>query len=140
MQRPEAQTMRENAALTMSSLLSILLSLLHVADDIARGFDKGGVATLAALPIFVVWLYGTVVLAGRRSGYIIILLGSLLGLVVPVIHMKGRGVGSQIANSDGGLFFAWTLITLGVSALFSVILAVRGLWSMRGARLPQSTS
>jgi hypothetical protein len=29
------------------------------------------------------------VLAEQRAGYIIILLGSLLGLVVPVIHMKG---------------------------------------------------
>jgi len=140
MQRPGEQTVSERAALTMSSLLAILLFSLHVADDIARGFDKGGVATLSAIPICVIWLYGTLVLAGRRSGYFIILLLSLLALVVPVIHMTGRGVGSQIAHSNGGLFFAWTLIALGVSALFSGILAVRGLWSMRRARVPHSTS
>jgi uncharacterized Tic20 family protein len=29
-------------------------------------------------------------MAERRAGYVIILLGSLLGLVVPVIHMMGR--------------------------------------------------
>jgi hypothetical protein len=71
------------------------------------------------------------VLAERRSGYVIILLGSLLGLVVPVIHMmgKGVGVGSNIANSSGAFFFVWTLLALGVTALFSVILSVRGLWS-----------
>jgi hypothetical protein len=31
-------------------------------------------------------------LAERRSGYVIILLGSLLGAVVPVIHFMGKGV------------------------------------------------
>jgi hypothetical protein len=78
------------------------------------------------VPIFVVWLYGTLVLAERRSGYVIILLGSLLGLAVPVIHMMGRGVvGGNIAKSSGAFFFVWTLIALGVTALFSVILSAR---------------
>ncbi len=81
----------------------------------------------------VVWLYGTLVLAERRSGYVIILLGSLLGLAVPIIHMMGKGVGfvSGIANSSEGFFFVWTLIALGVTSLFSVILAARGLWSLQ---------
>jgi hypothetical protein len=63
---------------------------------------------------------------------IILLLGSLLGLAVPVLHMKGKGVdvSSGIANSSGGFFFVWTLIALGVTALFSVILSARGLWSL----------
>jgi hypothetical protein len=82
--------------------------------------------------ISVVWLYGTLVLAERRSGYVIILLGALLSLAVPVLHMKGKGVGvaSGIANSGGGFFFVWTIIALGVTALFSVTLSVRGLWSL----------
>jgi len=123
--------MKHNAMLTIASLLSILFMTFHLADDIIRGMEKGGVATLVAVPILVVWLYGTLVLAERRSGYVIILLGSLLGLVVPVIHMmgKGVGVGSNIANSSGAFFFVWTLLALGVTALFSVILSVRGLWS-----------
>ena len=114
------------------SLLSILFLTFHLADDIVRGFEKGGVSNLTAVPICVVWLYGTLVLAGRRSGYIIILLGSLLGLVVPVIHMKGKGVGvaSSIANSTGGFFFVWTLIAIGVTALFSIVLSLRGLWRL----------
>jgi hypothetical protein len=72
------------------------------------------------------------VFAERRSGYVIILLGALLSLAVPVLHMKGRGVGvaSGIANSSGGFFFVWTLIALGVTGLFSVILSARGLWSL----------
>jgi len=68
------------------------------------------------------------VLAEKRSGYVIILLGSLLGLLVPVIHMKGAGVGGAIAKSSGAFFFIWTLLALGVTALFSIILSARGLW------------
>jgi len=68
------------------------------------------------------------VLAERRSGYVIILLGSLFGLLVPVIHMKGAGVGGAIAKSSGAFFFIWTLLALGVTALFSVIHSPRGLW------------
>jgi hypothetical protein len=117
--------------LTIASLLSILFFTFHLADDIVRGFEKGGASNLTAVPIFVVWLYGTVVLAGRRSGYVITLLGSLLSLAVPLLHMKGAGVGGDIAKSSGGFFFIWTIIALGVTALFSVILSARGLWGLR---------
>jgi hypothetical protein len=90
--------------------------------------EQGTLSNLIAVPILVVWLYGTLVLAERKSGYVIILLGSLLGLLVPVIHMKGSGVGGAIAKSSGAFLFIWTLLALGVSALFSVILSARGLW------------
>ena len=124
--------MKHNVMLTITSLLSILLLTFHLTDDIVRGFEKGGLANLTAVPILVVWLYGTLVLAERRSGYIIMLLGALLGLGIPIIHMKGKGVGiaSGIASSSGGFFFIWTLIALGVTALFSFILSVHGLWSL----------
>ncbi len=54
-------------------------------------------------------------------------------MAVPVLHMmgKGVGVGSNIAKSSGAFFFVWTLIALGVTALFSVILSARGLWSLQ---------
>ena len=42
--------------------------------------------------------------------------------------MTGKGVGTC---SSGGFFFVWTIIALGVTTLFSVILSVRGLWSLR---------
>jgi len=45
--------------------------------------EPGGLSNLVAVPIFVVWLYGMLVLAERRSGYVIILLGSLLGRASP---------------------------------------------------------
>ena len=63
----------------------------------------------------------------------IILLGSLLGLVVPVIHMMGRGVGlaGSIGHTRGAFFFVWMLIAIGVTSLLSVVLSVRGLWGLR---------
>ena len=127
--------MKRDVMLTIASLLSILLVTFHVTDDIVRGMEPGRLSDLIVVPILVVWLYGTLVLAERRSGYVIILLGSLLGLLVPVIHMKGAGVGGTIAKSSGAFFFIWTLIALGVTALFSVILAARGLWE----HLPRRT-
>jgi hypothetical protein len=122
--------MKHNVMLTIASLLSILFSTFHLTDDIIRGMEKGGASNLVAVPILVVWLYGTLVLAERRSGYIIILLGSLLASGMPVIHMRGAGVGAM-AKSSGGFFFVWTLLALGVTGLFSVILSVRGLWSLQ---------
>ena len=123
--------MKHSVMLTITSLLSILFLTFHLTDDIVRGFEKGGVSNLTAVPILVTWLYATLVLAERRSGYVIILLGSLLGSGMPVIHFMGKGVGvaSRIGNTSGAFFFVWTLIALGVTAVFSVILSVRGLWS-----------
>src|SRR6185436_19533828 len=122
--------MKQNIMLTIASLLSILFSTFHLADDIDRGMSPGGLPNLIAVVICVVWLYGTLALAGRRSGYIIILIASLLSMGVPVIHMRGPGIGFGTIRS-GGFFFIWTLLAMGVTALFSVILSVRGLWSLR---------
>ncbi len=121
--------MKHSVVLMIVSLLSILFVTLHTADDIVRGMEPGTLFDLIVVPILVVWLWGTLVVAGRLSGYVIVLLGSLLGLVVPVIHMKGAGVGGAITKSSGAFFFIWTLLALGVTALFSVILCVSGLWA-----------
>ena len=42
--------------------------------------------------------------------------------------MEGAGVGGKIVKSSGAFFFIWTLLALGVTALFSVILSSRALW------------
>jgi hypothetical protein len=120
--------MKQNVTLTIAALLSVLFMTLHMTDDIVRGIEPGTLFDLIVVPIVVVQLYGTLVLAGKRSGYVILLLVSLLELIVPVIHMKGAGVGGAIAKSDEAFFFIWTLLALGVTALFSVILSARGLW------------
>jgi len=121
--------MKHSVMLTIASLLSILLATFHLADDIDRGMSPGGLPNLFAVVICVVWLYGTLVLAQRRSGYIIILVASLLLMGIPVIHMRGVGIGFG-TNRSGGFFFIWTLLAMGVTALFSVILSVRGLRSL----------
>lgn len=125
--------MKPNIMLTVASLLSIIFMIFHTTDDIVRGMEPGTLFDLIIVPILAVWLYGTLVLRERRSGNIIILAASLLGLLVPVIHMKGAGVGGTIAKSSGGFFFIWTLIALGVTSLFSVLLSARALWEqLRG--------
>lgn len=131
----EASLLKRDVMLTVASLFSILLMTFHLTDDIVRGFEPGGIKNFIGVLILVVWLYGTLALAGRRLGYVIILLGSLLGSVVPVVHMTGAGlVGGKIADSGGVFFWVWTLVTLDVVAIFSVILAARGLWRLQRGR------
>jgi hypothetical protein len=125
--------MKNSSMLTITSLLLVLLLTFHLAGDIVYGFEPGGLANLVGtVLISVVWLCGTLVLANRRSGYIIMLLGSLLSLFVPYVHMKGKGVGitSRLGNTSGHFFFVWTLLAIGVLGLFSAILSARGLWSL----------
>ena len=127
--------MKDKATLSITSLLSIVLMIFHWADDIVRGMSPGGVSGLGGVLILTVWLYGTLVLGERRAGYIIMLLGSISGLGVLVIHMRGAGlVGGRIANSSGVFFWVWTLIALGVTSTISIILSARGLWSLQRGR------
>jgi hypothetical protein len=44
------------------------LATLHITDDIVRGISKAQPSNIA-LAVLVVLLYGTLVLAERRSGY-----------------------------------------------------------------------
>jgi hypothetical protein len=127
--------MKRSVLLTGASMLSILLCTFHLTDDIVHGWEPGTLGNLYALPIFVVWLYGTLLLRERLSGYLIMLLGSLVALGIPGIHMSGRGIGaaSRVANTSGYHFFVWTLIALGVSGLFSLVLSAQGLWNRSGA-------
>jgi hypothetical protein len=134
--------MKDNITLTITSLLSILLMSFHIADDIVRGFEPGGLKNIQTILTIFVFFYGTVALAGRRSGYLIILLGSILGCLVSVAHMRGAGlVGGRIANSSGKFFWVWTVLALGVTALFSVIQSARGLWTFpwRRRRSPEKS-
>ena len=134
--------MKQSVMLTIASLLSILFFTFHLADDIVRGFEPGKLSNLPAVPIFVFWLYGTLVLFERRSGYIITLLGGLFALVVPLAHMRGKGVGvtSSLGHTSGHFFFVWILFAIGVTGLFSVILSAHGLWSMPWRRGGSKTS
>ena len=124
--------MKQTATLTTASLLTILLVTIHLTGVILFRMAPAGLVNLFAVFIFVVLLCGTLLLAGRPAGYIIIFFGSVLGLVMPVVHMKGtRGViGGEIGNSSQAFFFVWILLALGVTATFSIILSARALLSL----------
>jgi hypothetical protein len=128
--------MKNTVTLTVASLFSILLMTFHLTSDTLRarvGTPEAGVSTLVLVPALVVWLCGTLVLPGRRSGLIIMLVGSLMALGMPVLHMMGSGsiVGRDAANSGGAFLFVWTLHALGVTGMFSLIQSVRGLRSLQ---------
>jgi hypothetical protein len=121
--------MKQNAILVVTSLLSILLLTLHITDDIVRGISKAE-SSNTALIVLVVLLYGTLVLAERRSGHVIMLLVGLLAAAMPVMHMRGTHY-PDIAKSPGGVFFVWGLWALGGLGGLTAVLSVRGLWSLR---------
>jgi hypothetical protein len=122
--------MKPGVLLTGTTLITALFLTLHVADDIARGIDTIGLHTLRAILVLGLWLYGTLVLSGRRSGYILQLLLSILGLAVVIIHLKGAHMG-QIAVSSGGVVFVWTLFVLGTTSFMSMLACLHGLLTLR---------
>src|SRR2546429_1185919 len=89
--------MKQNVMLTIASLLSILLLTLHITDDIVRGISKAEPSNIA-LAVLVVLLYGTLVLAERRSGYVIMLLVGLFAAGMPVIHMRSEEHTSELQS------------------------------------------
>jgi hypothetical protein len=128
--------MTHNVTLKITSLLSVLLFAFHWADEISRGMEVGTLSAFGGVVILVVWLSGTLVLGDRRSGYIISLIGGILGLGVLVLHMSGKGMmGGRIApNSPGAFFWALTLVLLGTTSTISAILAARALWTTFSSR------
>src|SRR5258707_15583439 len=104
--------MKNSVMLTISSLLFLLFLTFPLAGDIVYGWEPGGLPNLImVVPFSVVWLYGTLALAERRSGYIIMFLLSLFSLVLPYIHIRGKGVGitTRLANTSGHFFFVCPL-------------------------------
>src|SRR5256885_15811807 len=104
--------MKNSLMLTITSLLLLLFLTFHLAGDIVYGWEPGGLANLImVVPFSVVWLYGTLVLAERRAGDIIMFLLSLFLFGVPHVPMRGKGVGvaRKLAQNQGNILFFWTL-------------------------------
>lgn len=116
--------MKKNVLLTVTSLLALLLLSIHVTDDIVRGYDKWGFEKLSFVLIMVVWVYAALMLAERRAGQVLLLLGGLLAALMPAIHMRGPGA---FVKTSGAFFFIWTLFAVGVTGAISAILAARAL-------------
>ena len=128
--------MKNSRMLILTSLLSILFMTFHMTQDTLHarvGSPEAGGSTLVVVPILVGWLYGTLLLAERRSGHIIMLIGSLLAMAMPVFHVMGpKGIFSgEMAKYSGAFLFFWTFFMLGATGMFSFILSVQGLWRLR---------
>lgn len=109
----------------------MVLLPLHIAGDMIYGFDKGGPGLLyVVIPILLVAAIGVLMLNGRRSGYIIMLIGGLASLLMPIIH-RNNGFTVAVAKSPGGMFFIWTLVAMGVTGGLAMILSLQGLWSLK---------
>ena len=59
--------MRPRLMLTVTSLLSIVLLSLHIAEDIVLGFAGGGLSNIFGIAILVVYLCGTLLLSSTAS-------------------------------------------------------------------------
>lgn len=124
--------MKPKNLLIVTSLLAIVLSMVHLADDIAHGISPGGLTNLTPVFFWVAWLCGTLLLAERRSGQVVVLVASFVAAGVSVVHMTGsKGITAGLAAGSGGFVFAWTILALGVTATTSLFLAALGLWRAR---------
>jgi hypothetical protein len=129
--------MKHNVVLTVTSLLSLLFMTFHLTHDVIRQAE-GAVTYPIPVFVFALWLYGTLVLSGRVWGYVIMLLGGLLGAGMIIVHANGVVVGKS-----GGFFFVWTLFALSTTGWVTMILSARGLWttvrSRRAAHLASTS-
>src|ERR1051326_5060057 len=110
--------------LTVTSLLSPTLLMLHVSDDIARGISSLNFASMIAVLVVAMLLYATLTGEGRRAGAVSGFLIGLFALGMPAVHFRGAHI-NQIAQSSGGLVFIWTLWALGALGGTGMILSVR---------------
>jgi hypothetical protein len=120
--------MKPSLMLTVASLLSLLLIMFHLTDDVVLQAE-GSVKYFIPVLISGVWLYGTLMLSDRVWGYIIMLLGGLVSAGMIIVHSK-----DGVVHKSGGFFFVWTLFALGATGWFTVILSARALWLTLRAR------
>ena len=131
---PSARDTVKPNTLTIASLLSIVLLPCHIGGDVVLGLDRGGSGlAFVVVPVLLVVACGTLLLAERVSGPVIMFLGGLAAPAMPIIH-RNNGFTPTVARSPGGLFFIWTLVALGVTGGLTVILAARGLWNLRSRK------
>ena len=127
--------MKHNVTLTVASLLTLLFMTFHMTHDVIRQAE-GAVKYPIPVFVFALWLYGTLMLSDRISGYIIMLLGGLVGAGMIIVHSRGIVVGKS-----GGFFFVWTLFALSTTGWVTMILSARGLWmKFRSRRAARSSS
>lgn len=124
--------MGRNSALVAASLVTLALMAVHMGEDALH--SRAGVPRtgwLIFVAIAVVMLLGTFQFLGRRSGYVIVLLGGLLALAMVLVHVLAGG-----AARWGGLFVA-SLVALALSGVWTIVVAARSLWRERASAAAQ---
>jgi len=121
---------KQNDLLSATTIFSVILLALHISQDIVFGFDRGGLNQLVGVAILFVVLCGAVLLRERASGKVIMLFGGVMAVAMMPLHMR-NGLRPEFLEKSGALLFVWTLYVLGVTGMFSIVLAVQAL---RGRR------
>jgi len=129
--------MKPKVMLIVASLLTLVLTITHLTQDIMYMADKTNKIPIPIV-VFAVWLYGTLMLSDRIWGYAIMLFGGLVGAVMIIVHSPG-----WIISNSHGFFFVWTLFAVSTTGWFTMILAAREIWttirSRRATRPPQGS-
>jgi hypothetical protein len=120
--------MKPNRMLVAASLVTLILIMGHLTGDVLLQAE-GSIKYPIPVVIFVVWLYGTLMLPDRAAGQIIMLLGGIIGAGMIVTHSR-----SFVVHKNGGFFFVWALFALAATGWFTAILAARALWQTIRAR------
>ena len=120
--------MKQNVALPVASFLTLLFMTFHLTHDVIRQVE-GAVLYPIPVVIFALWLYATLMLSDRVWGYVIMLLGGLMGAGMIIVHSNGFVVGKS-----GGFFFVWTLFAVSATGWVTMILSARALWTAFRAR------
>lgn len=126
--------MKRNLTLIVPSLLTLLLTIIHMTQDVMYQAE-GSVKYPIPVAIFAVWLYGTLMLSDRIWGYIIMFLGGLIGIGMIIVHSR-----DFVVSPSHGFFFVWTLFALSTTGWFTLILSAQAIWTtIRSRRTAQRT-
>ena len=120
--------MKHKVMLIVASLITLLLTIIHLTQDVMRQPDGTNKIPIPIV-VFAVWLYGTLMLSDRISGHIIMLFGGLIGAAMIILHSKG-----VVISNSGGFFFVWTLFALSTTGWFTAILSAREIWTTLRSR------
>ena len=124
--------MKRNVMLIVASLLTLLLAITHLTQDVMSQADGTNKIPIPIV-VFAVWLYGTLMLSDRIWGYIIMFFGGLIGAAMIIAHSTG-----VVISNSGGFWFVWTLFALSTTGWFTAILSARGIWTSLRSRSRRS--
>ena len=100
--------MKRNDLLAQMSLIPLVLVSIHIPDDYVHGLDNHVVDNPYGILVLVVWAAGLFLLRERLIGRIVLLLGGLVAVAMPLIHLNGHY--PSFATSDGAVSLRLDLV------------------------------